>query len=60
MPPMQATRSVQAAAAFDMGVPALRIGVELLKVIRSNLVTVVTGAVISVLQAVQRRSITKP
>ncbi|CDJ27565.1 uncharacterized protein EMH_0088900 [Eimeria mitis] len=43
-PPIRLTDSVEVAVSSDLALPALRIGAELLEIIRSNLVTVITGS----------------
>ncbi|OEH74835.1 hypothetical protein cyc_06768 [Cyclospora cayetanensis] len=44
LPPLRLSESVKTAITSSLGLPTLRIGAELLDVIRSNLVTVVTGS----------------
>ncbi|KAL8453160.1 hypothetical protein Emed_001030 [Eimeria media] len=43
-PPLRPTEAVEKAISSPLGLPALRIGAHLLKTIRANLVTVVTGS----------------
>ncbi|KAL8439933.1 hypothetical protein Efla_004858 [Eimeria flavescens] len=43
-PPLRLTDAVQKAISCELGLPALRIGAQLLETIRANLVTVVTGS----------------